>query len=94
LRLEIDGTLSIYLSNSNKKIWSNRRPYSGPNNAARISFVYNSDGTGKFGLWDSKGSSYGNTIPITNSVIYVFYLGNDRILRLVGSDGSSTVFNP
>jgi hypothetical protein len=89
LRLEIDGTLSIYLSSSHKKIWSNRRPYSGPNNAAKIGF-----NNGYFGLWDSKGNSYGNTIPVTNSVIYVFYLGNDRILRLVGSDGSSTVFNP
>lgn len=89
LRLEIDGTLSIYLSNSNKKIWSNRRPYSGPNNAARIGF-----NNGSFGLWDSKGISYGTTIKITDKYIYVFYLGNDRFLRLVGSDGSSTVFNP
>ena len=89
LRLEIDGTLSIYLSSSNKKIWSNRRPYSGPNNAAKIGF-----NNGYFGLWDSKDISYGNTIPVANSVIYVFYLGNDRILRLVGSDGSLTVFNP
>jgi hypothetical protein len=94
LRLEIDGSLSIYLSSSNKKIWTNGRTYSGVNNAARIAFVYGSDGNGTFGLWDSKGLSYGTTIPVTNSVIYVFYLGNDRVLRLVGSDGSLTVFNP
>ncbi len=89
LRLEIDGSLSIYLSSSNKRIWSNRRPYSGPNTPARIGFS-----NGKFGLWDSKGQSYGNTISISSQHLYVFYLGNDRVLRLVGSDGSSTIFNP
>jgi len=89
LRLEIDGSLSIYLSSSNAKIWFNGRPYSGPNSAARIGF-YN----GKFGLWDSKGQSYGNTITVNSQYVYVFYLGNDRIMRLVGSDGNSVVFNP
>jgi hypothetical protein len=95
LRLEIDGTIAIYLSNSSKRIWSNRRPYSGPNNAARIGFVYGSDGNGTFGLWDSKGLSYGyQTIPVIKGIIYTFYLGNDRILRLVGSNGTSVIFNP
>ena len=95
LRLEIDGTIAIYLSNSSKRIWSNRRPYSGPNNAARIGFVYGSDGNGTFGLWDSKGLSYGyQTIPVIKGIIYTFYLGNDRILRLVGSNGTSVLFNP
>jgi hypothetical protein len=96
LRLEIDGSLAIYLSVSEKRIWSNGRPYSGAgaNNAARIGFVYDSNGNGTFGLWDSKGLSYGNTIPVLNGVVYVFYLGNDRIMRLVGADGSSVVFNP
>lgn len=94
LRLEIDGSLAIYLSSSNIRIWSNGKIYSGSNNAARIGFVYGSDGNGTFGLWDSKGLSYGNTISVLKGVVYVFYLGNDRILRLVGSDGSSVVFNP
>jgi hypothetical protein len=96
LRLETDGSLAIYLSVSEKRIWSNGRPYSGAgaNNAARIGFVYDSNGNGTFGLWDSKGLSYGNTIPVLNGVVYVFYLGNDRIMRLVGADGSSVVFNP
>jgi hypothetical protein len=95
LRLEIDGTIAIYLSNSSKRIWSNRHPYSGPNNAARIGFVYGSDGNGTFGLWDSKGLSYGyQTIPVIKGVLYTFYLGNDRILRLVGSNGTSVIFNP
>ena len=95
MRLEIDGTIAIYLSNSSKRIWSNRRPYSGPNNAARIGFVYGSDGNGTFGLWDSKGLSYGyQTIPVIKGILYTFYLGNDRILRLVGSNGTSVIFNP
>jgi hypothetical protein len=95
LRLEIDGTIAIYLSNSSKRIWSNRHPYSGPNNAARIGFVYGSDGNGTFGLWDSKGLSYGyQTIPVIKGIVYTFYLGNDRILRLVGSNGTSVIFNP
>ena len=95
LRLEIDGSLAMYLSVSGKRIWSNSRPYSGANNAARIGFVYGADGNGIFGLWDSKGLSYGNqTIPVLKGVVYVFYLGNDRIMRLVGADGSSVVFNP
>lgn len=89
LRLEIDGSLSIYLSSTNAKIWFNGRPYSGQNSAARIGF-YN----GKFGLWDSKGVSYGNTIQINPNYLYIFYLGNDRIMRLVGSDGNSYIFNP
>jgi len=94
LRLEIDGSLAIYLSDSGTRIWSNGKIYSGPNNAARIGFVYGSDGNGVFGLWDSKGISYGNTLSVLKDVVYVFYLGNDRILRLVGSNGSSIIFNP
>ena len=94
LRLEKDGSLTIYLSISKKLIWSNGRPYSGTNNAAKIGFVYGSDGNGKFGLFDSKGLSYGNTIPVLKDVLYAFYLGNDRILRLVGSNGTTVVFNP
>jgi hypothetical protein len=94
LRLEIDGSLAIYLSSSDVRIWSNGRTYSGSNNAARIGFVYDNNGNGIFGLWDSKSLSYGNTISVLKEVIYVFYLGNDRILRLVGSNGSSVIFNP
>jgi hypothetical protein len=94
LRFEQDGSLAIYLSISGKRIWSNGRPYSGTNNAARICFVYGSDGNGTFGLFDSKGLSYGNTIPVLKSVLYAFYLGNDRILRLIGSNGTTVVFNP
>lgn len=94
LRFEQDGSLAIYLSNSDKLIWSNGRPYSGSNNAARLGFVYGSDGNGTFGLFDSKGVKYGNSISVSKDVVYVFYLGNDRIMRLVGSNGSSVVFNP
>uniref|UniRef100_A0A6C0I9H7 Bulb-type lectin domain-containing protein n=1 Tax=viral metagenome TaxID=1070528 RepID=A0A6C0I9H7_9ZZZZ len=94
LRFEQDGSLAIYLSISGKRIWSNSRPYSGTNNAARIGFVYGSDGNGTFGLFDSKGLSYGNTIPVLKSVLYAFSLGNDRILRLVGSNGTTVIFNP
>jgi hypothetical protein len=93
LRFEQDGSLAIYLSNSDTQIWSNGRPYSGSNNAARLGFVYGSDGNGTFGLWDSKGVKYGNSIPVLKDILYVFYLGNDRILRLVGSNGTSVVFN-
>jgi hypothetical protein len=94
LRFEQDGSLAIYLSNSDTQIWSNGRPYSGSNNAARLGFVYGSDGNGTFGLWDSKGVKYGNSIPVLKDILYVFYLGNDRIMRLVGSNGTSVVFNP
>ena len=94
LRFEQDGSLAIYLSNSDTQIWSNGRPYSGSNNAARLGFVYGSDGNGTFGLWDSKGVKYGNSISVSKDVVYVFYLGNDRIMRLVGSNGTSVVFNP
>lgn len=94
LRLLPDGALVIYLSISGKIIWHNRRYYSGSNNAARIGFVYGNDGNGTFGLWDSKGLSYGNTIPVLKEIIYIFYLGNDLIMRLVGSDGSSVIFTP
>ena len=93
LRLLQDGTLAIYLSISKKLIWNNWRPYTGPNNAAKIAFVYNSDGSGTFGLWDSKGIGFGNTIPVLKGIIYVFYLGNDRIMRLIGSNGSTSIFN-
>ena len=94
LRLLQDGTLAIYLSISKKLIWNNQRPYTGPNSAAKIAFVYNSDGSGTFGLWDTKGISFGNTIPVLKGIIYVFYLGNDRIIRLVGTNGSTSIFNP
>jgi hypothetical protein len=86
--------LAIYLSISGIRLWSNGHPYTGTNNAARIGFLYGSDGNGFFGLLDSKVLSYGNNIPVSKSIVYVFYIGNDRIMRLVGTDGSSVVFNP
>jgi hypothetical protein len=94
LRFEQDGSLAIFLSNSDTQIWSNGRQYSGSNSAARLGFVYGSDGNGTFGLWDSKGVKYGNSISVSKGVVYVFYLGNDHIMRLIGSNGTSVVFNP
>jgi hypothetical protein len=96
LLFETDGSLSVYLTSSDppKKLWSNKTPYTGVNDAAKLQYVYNDNGTGTFGLYDSKGIAYNNTLALTGGVLYVFTLDNDWSLRLRGSDGSNRVFGP
>ena len=96
LLFETDGSLSVYLSSSEpaKKLWSNKKPYTGVDDAARLQYVYNDAGSGKFGLYDSRGIAYNNTLDLTNNVSYVFTVDNDWSLRLRGSDGSNRVFSP
>jgi hypothetical protein len=95
LLFETNGSLSVYLSSSDpvKKLWSNKNPYIGAYNAARLQYVYNADGSGTFGLYDSKGIAYNSTLELTNTISYVFTLDNDWSLRLRGSDGSNREFN-
>ena len=96
LLFETDGSLSVYLTRSDppKKLWSNKTPYTGVNDAAKLQYVYNDNGTGTFGLYDSKGIAYNNTLALTGGVLYVFTLDNDWSLRLRGSDGSNREFGP
>jgi PA14 domain. len=103
LLFETDGSLSVYLTSSYsetnlddppKKLWSNKKPYTGLNDVARLQYVYNANGSGTFGLYDSKGIAYNNTLDLTGGVLYVFTLDNDWSLRLRGSDGSNRVFSP
>ena len=96
LLFETDGSLSVYLTRSDppKKMWSNKTPYTGVNDVAKLQYVYNDNGTGTFGLYDSKGIAYNNTLALTGGVLYVFTLDNDWSLRLRGSDGSNREFGP
>jgi hypothetical protein len=94
---ETDGSLSVYLTSSDpaKKLWSNDKPYINVNDPARLQFKYNADGSGTFGLYDSRGIAYNSelALALTSGVSYVFTLDNDTKMRLRGSDGSTREFS-